>query len=131
MSSVSLKTIKKSFRESWLPFKISAWLSIMVTKTRLELLRHGVVALFITHIPWNVGHGTSYLPTRCKALQKYSLVLGLGQLLCCNTDTTTAAQRCTWAFGFYSHELAVVVLPLHSLTQMFSVKEPSSCLSHI
>lgn len=71
----------------------------MVIETRLGLLRHGVVAQFITYIPWNMGNVTSYLPTQCKALQKYSLVLGLGHPLCCNTDTTKA-QHCTWAFAF-------------------------------
>lgn len=106
----------------------------MVMKTRLGLLRHGVVAQFIIDIPWNMGHAALYLPTQGKALQKHSLVLGLGHLLCCNTDTTKAAQPCTWAFAFAPMSqlwLALNQLPWHCLTQMFSVKQHSSCLSHV
>lgn len=71
----------------------------MVIKTRLGLVRHSVIAQFITYIPWNMGHAALYLPTHHKALQKYSLMPGLGHLLCCNTGTK-AAQHCTWAFAF-------------------------------
>lgn len=103
----------------------------MVTKSRLGLLRHGEVAQFNTYISWNTGHVTSYLPTRCKALQKHSLVLGLGHLLCCNTGTTKAAQHCTWAFACTPmSQLWAAPKPLNSLKQTSSMKEHSSCLSH-
>lgn len=83
----------------------------------------------------DTGHVTSYLPTPCKALQKCSLVLGLGHLLCCqhwhHQSSNGTEPGPLLSLLWISCGLPLNQLPLHCLTQTFSEKQSTACLSHI